>query len=126
MSDELFRPSEEDLNRVQEILEGFQTWTRDEVGELPVFAVPDLVAMLLLRLRMHLDKAEVRRITMAVLNLVEDHIASEKLYIQLDDGELVPYVSAGETDEDLRTMVIEAATGNGISDADIKHLLEGP
>lgn len=123
---EHFTPGPEEIERTREILLKFSEWlVRELDGEIPVYAVPDLIANLYLRMRMHLKREVVEKILEDVHHLVEHKIESGDLRVVLPGGDMYDYHPAEfyEGKEELRDMLIDAA--KEVTDEELEEFLAG-
>lgn len=126
MSDTPYFDNPEEMEKALLLVgDSFDRWMRDQGRVLNTFTIQEVVAHIVVHMRLFLSMEEVGRILGGVLAQVEERIKSGNLILEMPDGTKVDFVPAEEYEgrEEMRDMLIAMSRGEVFTDDAIEEFL---
>lgn len=120
-----FNNPEEIENALLLVGDSFDRWMRDQGSVLNTFTIQEVVAHIVVHMRLFLTMEEIGRILGSVLAQVEERIKSGDLILEMPDGTEIDFVPAEEYEgrEEMRDMLIAVSRGEVFTDDAIEEFL---
>lgn len=120
-----FNNPEEIENALLLVGDSFDRWMRDQGSVLNTFTIQEVVAHIIVHMRLFLTMDEIARILGSVLAQVEERIKSGDLILEMPDGTEIDFVPAEEYEgrEEMRDMLIAMSRGEVFTDDAIEEFL---
>lgn len=120
-----FNNPEEIENALLLVGDSFDRWMRDQGSVLNTFTIQEVVAHIIVHMRLFLSMDEIARILGSVLAQVEERIKSGDLILEMPDGTEIDFVPAEEYEgrEEMRDMLIAVSRGEVFTDDAIEEFL---
>lgn len=120
-----FNNPEEIENALLLVGDSFDRWMRDQGSVLNTFTIQEVVAHIIVHMRLFLSMDEIARILGSVLAQVEERIKSGELILEMPDGTEIDFVPAEEYEgrEEMRDMLIAVSRGEVFTDDAIEEFL---
>lgn len=120
-----FNNPEEIENALLLVGDSFDRWMRDQGSVLNTFTIQEVVAHIIVHMRLFLSMDEIARILGSVLAQVEERIKSGDLILEMPDGTEIDFVPAEEYEgrEEMRDMLIAMSRGEVFTDDAIEEFL---
>lgn len=120
-----FNNPEEIENALLLVGDSFDRWMRDQGSVLNTFTIQEVVAHIVVHMRLFLTMEEIGRILGGVLAQVEERIKSGDLILEMPDGTEIDFVPAEEYEgrEEMRDMLIAVSRGEVFTDDAIEEFL---